>query len=243
MHYSFFRLSDDSGYIGYPTKIVSEVINESPDTAISSIDEKSKEITNKISLSSKLDTIGGGISVPSIKLIPANSGIVVAEAFDKDFDYYIGNYEAITAQSNEDYIDHMNNTIAQKLQEALTAEYQQWDAYVSMSRIIFGFHRDPVVKEFLDHANDEYQHILSVSDMLVNSGIRPSTKRVSFQDATDTTGIIKVNLDMEEKAVKTYQDIIKVINDESSPIAIDVQTILSKENEHAKDLRVLLRYL
>lgn len=242
MHYSFFRLPDDSGYIGYPTAVVSETLDESPEIAIANIDTKSEKITKNLPDLSKIEMLGGGVVFSSLKLIPDDSGIVVSETFDKDFDYYIGNYEAL-AQANEDYIDHMSNNVVQKLQEALTAEYQQWDAYVSMSRIIFGFHRDPIVKEFLDHANDEYQHIISVSDMLVNSGIRPSTKRVSFQDATDTTGIIKVNLDMEEKAVKTYQDILKVINDESSPIAIDIQTILSKENEHARDLRVLLRYL
>jgi bacterioferritin len=242
MHYSFFKLQDNNGYIGYPTDVVSETLNESPEIAIANIDTKSEEITKNLPNLSKIEMLGGGVVFSSLKLIPNDSGIVVAEIFDKDFDYYIGNYEAL-AQANEDYIDHISNNVVQKLQEALTAEYQQWDAYVSMSRIIFGFHRDPIVKEFLDHANDEYQHIISVSDMLVNSGIRPSTKRVSFQDATDTTGIIKVNLDMEEKAVKTYQDILKVINDESSPIAIDIQTILSKENEHARDLRVLLRYL
>lgn len=243
MHYSFFKLQENDGYIGYPTAVVSELMIETPDSVIAEIDKKSENITKDMFKGSNVIRIGGGVHVPAIKLLPSDLGIVVAEVFPQDIDFYIGKYDSVISQANEDYIEHINNTIIQKIQEALTAEFQQWDAYVSMSRIIFGFHKNSISSEFIDHANDEYSHILKISDILVNSGVRPSTKRISFQDATDTTGILKVNLNMEEKAVKSYQDIIKTINDDSSPITIDLQTIISKENEHAMDLRTLLRYL
>lgn len=238
--FSFFRLDD--GFIGYPTDVVEAAVSLPPEEAITQIDVLSKTAVADACRNSDLETIGGGIFVTTPRLIQDKHGIVVAEVLPHDFDHYIGHYQAI-AQVNQTFVEVMNNIVATKLQEALTAEHQQWDAYVHYSNLIFGFHRDPIVSEFLAHAGDEYDHILKVGSLLVNGGIRPTTKRVAFQEATDTSGILKVQLDMEEKAVKAYQDVVKTINDEGSPVTIEVQTFIAKEAEHARDLRALLRYV
>ncbi len=251
MNFSFFKLDleNTDGYIGYPTKIVAEVLKLKPEEAIEKIVSRSEECIANLNLSKERvqelvqGLVGGGILAPSLRLVELdNKDIVVAEVFEYDFDEYINHYEAIIADQNE-FAVPLNNNITQKLQEAIVLEYQQMEAYIHYSNLIFGFNRNEIAEEFLEHANDELAHIISISRILVNAGIRPSTKRISFQEATDTSGILKIQLNMEDKAISTYREIIKMINDDSSPVTVDITDIIKKENEHGQDLRMLLRYV
>jgi len=130
------------------------------------------------------------------------------------------------------------------LQEALMAEFQQWDLYYAYKALLMGLSRDPIADHFADHAGDEADHIDLLQRYIVGMGHRPTVKRLPIPnlESLEIEQIIALQLKFEKEAVKTYQQILQVLDSRpSSALKIDIENLLAKEVEHAHDLQLLLR--
>lgn len=127
------------------------------------------------------------------------------------------------------------------LQEALRAEFQQWDLYHAYKDELKGLARDSIVDHFTEHASDEAEHISTLQRYLVSMGIQPTKERevIPEIDALDPKAIIKLQLEFERKAVSTYRQILKAVED-TDPLRIEIEDILAKEQEHAHELELYL---
>jgi bacterioferritin (cytochrome b1) len=128
------------------------------------------------------------------------------------------------------------------LQEALMAEFQQWDLYYAYKASLKGLARQSLAEEFKDHADAEASHIDIVQRYIVGYGAIPTTQRKeipALEKGFTAEDLINVQLKFELEAVQLYSQIIKLLP-EGSPLKVDLETILSDEQEHAHDLELLL---
>jgi bacterioferritin len=128
------------------------------------------------------------------------------------------------------------------LQEALRGEYQQWDLYYAYKSVLMGTTRDSIAEHFAEHADDEAKHIELLQRHIVSFGEEPTLERHPIPKLEDmtVTDIIALQLSFEEKAVAFYEKILQVLDDENSALRIDIENVLSQEQEHAHDLVFLL---
>lgn len=130
------------------------------------------------------------------------------------------------------------------LQKALMSEFRQWDLYYAYKALLMGLSRDPIADHFAEHAEDEADHIDLLQRYIVGMGHKPTVKRLPIPDLESLAieQIIALQLKFEKEAVKTYQEILQVLDDRpSSALKIDIENLLTKETEHAHDLQLLLR--
>lgn len=128
------------------------------------------------------------------------------------------------------------------LQEALKAEFQQWDLYHAYKSVLKGLPRDPIAEHFEEHAGDEAEHISVLQRYIVGMGASPTVERRPIPALEDPTieAIVAMQLKFELEAVNLYKDILVELDD-TSPLKLEIENILIKEQEHAHDLQLLLR--
>jgi bacterioferritin len=129
------------------------------------------------------------------------------------------------------------------LQEALKAEFMQWDLYYAYKSQLKGLSRDPIEEHFSDHAEEEASHIEVLQRFIVGMGENPTTERrpIPILKNNNIREIINLQLTYEIEAVELYKNILKLLTDESYPLRIEIENILSQETEHMHDLQLLLR--
>jgi bacterioferritin (cytochrome b1) len=127
------------------------------------------------------------------------------------------------------------------LQEALKAEFQQWDLYYAYKNQLRGLSREPIADHFEEHAQDEADHIEILQRYLVSMGEQPTKQREPIPEVSaDIMKIIALQYKFEIKAVKTYQSLLIQLED-NDPLRIEIENILAKEMEHAQDLELLFK--
>ena len=128
------------------------------------------------------------------------------------------------------------------LQEALKAEFQQWDLYYAYKPMLKGLPRDPIADHFEEHAGDEAEHIDVLQRYIVGMGEVPTVDRRSIPILEEPTieAIIAMQLKFELEAVDLYKKILGQLED-TSPLKLEIENILMKEMEHSQDLQLLLR--
>lgn len=127
------------------------------------------------------------------------------------------------------------------LQMALKGEYQQWDMYSHYKDVLRGSDRTAISEEFVLHAQEELAHIDTLQRYLVGFGVVPTIERdmIPLSSSYKKDDILRLQIEFEKKAVKTYQQILLVLK-ETSPLRIELENILAKEKEHVQDLELLL---
>jgi len=127
------------------------------------------------------------------------------------------------------------------LQEALRAEFQQWDLYYAYKTELIGLSREPIEEHFADHAEEEAEHIDILQRYLVTMGIQPTKSRESIPTLQNPSmeEIISLQLKFELLAIETYKKILQLV-EEVDPLKIEIENILAVETEHAQDLQLLL---
>jgi len=129
------------------------------------------------------------------------------------------------------------------LQTALVGEYQQWDLYTAYADRLKGTMRNSVVEEFKDHAEEEIEHIEVLQRYLISMGVNPTLQRKELPELPPTASakeIIELQLRFERDAVALYKKFLAILP-EYDALRIDVENILSKEQEHTHDLELLLK--
>lgn len=142
----------------------------------------------------------------------------------------------------ERYAVHATS-IEDVLQAALKGEYQQWDMYTVYKSMLTGPMRDGIAEHFDEHADDELEHIETLQRHLIGRGVKPTLERLEIPEADSLRGltwsaIVTLQVQYEQDAVTMYTNILKVLDDEA--LRVDIENILSKEQEHLQDLKVIL---
>lgn len=144
------------------------------------------------------------------------------------------------AQSLSSKIVRSPETIS-LLQEALRAEFQQWDLYYAYKNELRGLSREPVADHFQEHADDEAEHIEILQRYLVSMGEQPTKTREPIPAIqSGIMHIVALQYKFEMKAVNTYRKILTKL-EETDPLKIEIENILAKEQEHAQDLELLFK--
>ena len=128
------------------------------------------------------------------------------------------------------------------LQEALKTEYQQWDMYYTYKDRLRGACRDSVADHFEEHAKDEADHIETLQRHIQAMGAEPTLDRLSIPklEKVELRPILLLQIKFEEQAVAHYKMLLDTLGEENSALRIDIENIMTQEQEHAHDLHFML---
>jgi bacterioferritin len=111
-----------------------------------------------------------------------------------------------------------------------------------------GIHAQSVAQEFLEHATEEQGHADLAAERIVQLGGAPdlnpsglaTRSHSEYVEGSTLVDMIKENLVAERIAVETYSEIIRYLGNDDPTTRIMIETIMSKEEEHAEDMKTLL---
>lgn len=129
------------------------------------------------------------------------------------------------------------------LQEALMGEFRQWDLYYAYKESLLGLCSPSIAADFEENAGEEASHISTLQRYIVGMGERPTVKRHVIPELPKGSKIeqlVALQLKFEREAVELYGKIINKLG-EDSPLKIELENILAKEQEHTHELQTLLR--
>jgi bacterioferritin len=114
-----------------------------------------------------------------------------------------------------------------------------------------GIHAQAVAEEFLEHAKEEQSHADIVAERIVQLGGEPdfnpeglATKSHSqYVEGKSLLDMVREDLVAERIAVESYSEIIRYLGDNDPTTRIAMEAIMSKEEEHADDMKTLLERL
>lgn len=138
-----------------------------------------------------------------------------------------------------------NSEIKNMIVDLLKGEYQQWDLYYTYAEQLKGLGRGAAAGEFIDHADEEAEHIESLTKYLFNSF---DAKPEDFVDrleieivSQNNNDIINLMIKYEKLAVDKYKNAIKKCEEiGEEALRIELENILVKEQEHVNDLEALV---
>jgi bacterioferritin len=111
-----------------------------------------------------------------------------------------------------------------------------------------GLDSEAVKAEFTQHAQEEQVHMMQVAERINQLGGDPNfnpeglTMRSAseYGNATELIDMIKENLIAERIAVEHYRELIRYFGEKDPTTRVMLESILSKEEEHANDMHDLL---
>ena len=111
-----------------------------------------------------------------------------------------------------------------------------------------GLSSEGVKNEFAAHAADEQQHMMQVAERINQLGGRPNfnpeglvaRSASQYGEGKDITDMIRENLIAERIAVDHYRELIRFFGNNDPATRTMLESILSKEEEHANDMLDLL---
>ena len=142
-------------------------------------------------------------------------------------------------------------TVIRLLNEALATELVCVLRYRRHYYMASGIHAQAVREEFLEHANEEQQHADQLAERITQLDGEPNfspeglvdRSHSQYVEGTDLIDMIREDLVAERIAIDTYAEIIRYIGDKDPTSRRVMEEILSKEEEHAEDLRTLIQSL
>jgi bacterioferritin len=134
------------------------------------------------------------------------------------------------------------------LQNVLATEIVCVLRYTMNAVAASGLSSEGVKSEFDEHASEEQQHARQVAERINQLGGTPNfnpeglaTRSASqYTAATKLVEMIKENLIAERIACEHYRELIRFFADKDPTTRVMMESILSKEEEHANDMLDLL---
>jgi len=134
------------------------------------------------------------------------------------------------------------------LQAVLATEIVCVLRYTAHAIAATGIDSESVKAEFLEHASEEQEHMSRVAERINQLGGKPNfspeglaTRSASeYGKAEDLIEMIKENLIAERIACEHYRDLVRYFGDDDPTTRVMLESILSKEEEHANDMHDLL---
>jgi bacterioferritin len=111
-----------------------------------------------------------------------------------------------------------------------------------------GIHAESVKGEFLQHAQEEEQHVDWVAVRIVQLNGSPNLNpeglaarsHSEYQEGSDLLSMIKEDLVAERIAIESYSEIARWLGNDDVTTRRLMEEILKTEEEHADDLRSML---
>lgn len=135
------------------------------------------------------------------------------------------------------------------LNEALATEIVCVLRYKRHYFMAQGMNAESVKSEFLAHAGEEQEHADWLAERIVQLGGEPnlspeglSTRSHSeYVEGENLKDMVKEDLVAERIAIESYRDMINFVGDKDPTTRRLLESILTKEEEHAEDLVSLLK--
>jgi len=139
-------------------------------------------------------------------------------------------------------------TVIRILNEVLATEIVCVLRYKRHYYMATGIHARAVAEEFLEHAKEEQSHADIAAERITQLGGEPDfnpevlSKRSHSQyvEGKSLLDMVREDLVAERIAVESYNEIIRYLGDNDPTTRIAMEQILSKEEEHADDMKKLL---
>jgi bacterioferritin len=140
------------------------------------------------------------------------------------------------------------NTVVRLLNEALATELVCTLRYRRHYYMATGIHAQAVAQEFLEHANEEQEHMDRIAERITQLGGSPdfspegllSRSHSEYVEGNDLHSMIQEDLVAERIAIDSYAEIIRYLGDDDPTTRRIMEDILAREEEHAEELRSLL---
>lgn len=134
------------------------------------------------------------------------------------------------------------------LQGALATEVVCVLRYTMHAVAAVGIDSESVKREFVEHANDEREHMEKIADRINQLGGVPNLNpdglltrsATEYGNAAKLIDMIKENLVAERIAVEHYRDLIRYFGDNDPTTRVMLEGILAQEEDHANDMHDLL---
>jgi bacterioferritin len=134
------------------------------------------------------------------------------------------------------------------LQTALATEVVCVLRYTMHAVAAVGIDSESVKQEFIEHANDEREHMEKIAERINQLGGTPNLNPEGLHTRSATeygtaellVDMIKENLVAERIAVEHYRDLIRYFGDKDPTTRIMLEGILAQEEDHANDMHDLL---
>jgi bacterioferritin len=138
--------------------------------------------------------------------------------------------------------------VLQVLNEALATEIVCVLRYKRHYFTATGLYSEPVAAEFLQHAQEEQDHVDRLAHRIAQLGGEPdfdpdtlsSRSHTPYDKSLVLIEMIKEDLIAERVAVASYTEIAHWLGDKDPPTRQLFEELLAQEEEHADDLRNLL---
>jgi bacterioferritin len=142
-------------------------------------------------------------------------------------------------------------TVIKILNEALATEIICILRYKRHYFMADGIHAQAVKAEFLQHASEEQGHADLIAERITQLDGEPnfspeglSTRsHAEYVEGTDLLDMIREDLVAERIAIDSYSEMIRYIGDDDVTTRRMLEGILAMEEEHAEDLKTMLKTL
>jgi len=139
--------------------------------------------------------------------------------------------------------------ILEQLNKALATEWVCVLRYLRHAYVISGVVSEPIKAHFLEHAREEQVHAGKLAERIVQLGAEPDLNPATLAErshaeyvpGTSTEDMIRENLIAERIAVEAYREFIRFLGDRDPTTRAMLESILAQEEEHADELRDLLK--
>jgi bacterioferritin len=114
-----------------------------------------------------------------------------------------------------------------------------------------GIDAKPVAQEFLEHSQEEQEHADWIAARIRQLGGKPNfnpqgiltRSHAEYQEGETLVEMVKEDLIAERIAIESYREMIQYFSQNDSTTRRLLETILSKEEEHAEDMASILSTL
>jgi bacterioferritin len=139
-------------------------------------------------------------------------------------------------------------TVIRVLNEALATELVCVLRYKRHYYMATGIHAQAVAEEFLEHSKEEEAHADKIAERITqldgapdfNPEILAKRSHSQYVEGTSLVDMIREDLVAERIAIQSYSEIIRYLGEKDPTSRRVMEEILSKEEEHADDLRSLI---
>jgi bacterioferritin len=134
------------------------------------------------------------------------------------------------------------------LQAVLATEIVCVLRYTMNAVVAAGISSDSVKEEFDEHAAEEQDHMRRVAERINQLGGKPdfnpeglaSRSASQYIEGANLIEMIRENLVAERIACEHYRELIRYFGDDDPTTRVLMESLLSKEEEHANDMHDLL---
>ncbi|MCU1337587.1 MAG: Bacterioferritin [Bryobacterales bacterium] len=142
-------------------------------------------------------------------------------------------------------------TVIRILNEVLATELVCVLRYKRHYYMATGIHAQAVAAEFLEHAKEEQGHADIVAERITQLDGEPNLNpeglatrsHSQYVEGKSLLDMVREDLVAERIAVESYSEIIRYLGDDDPTTRRAMEKILSKEEEHADDMKKLLETL